>query len=67
MVRHHDRGKVASYLTWKRRGWCRLELLAADLATHNLVVLSIDSGEGTPKFVKTASDALRNAVGVADL
>ena len=58
-IAHTDRdnvvvGGVPAYI---HRGWCRLELLAAQLARHDLRVLLVKGARRVPEFI-TTSDAL---------
>ncbi len=37
---HHDRsGEIVDYCSWRRRGWCRLEFMAAKLSRNDMRIM----------------------------
>ena len=63
---HHDRkGEIVSLQSWRSRGWCRLEFMAANLSRRQLRVMTVQGPEAQPEFVFPA-DALFLAVGEGD-
>ena len=61
--KHADRpGEIASLQSWRGRGWCRMEFMAAVLSRTNLRVMAVQGPEALPEFVWPA-DALFLAVG----
>ena len=48
---HTDSGLVCNYSTWRKRGWCRMELFGAVLARHNLPVIVVHGVESSPVFI----------------
>merc|ERR1719482_2310711 len=47
---HVDRHQMCNFSTWRQRGWCRLEFLAAFLKCGTLHVMICDGAESRPFF-----------------
>ena len=43
-----------AYASWRQRGWCRLEFVAAELARNDIKCMLIKGGGATPEFVFSA-------------
>merc|ERR1719456_984804 len=37
--------KLCSYATWRKRGWCRTEMVCAMLASNNIRIMICDGGK----------------------
>jgi hypothetical protein len=50
---HRDReGEVVDWRSWRRRGWCRLEFIAAKLSRNNVKVMVVKGPECVvPEFI----------------
>jgi hypothetical protein len=49
---HHERkGEVVDWCSWRRRGWCRLEYMAAMLCRKRLQVMVVKAPQQIPEFV----------------
>lgn len=48
---HRDAGEVCDYSSWRRRGWCRMELACALLSPVPSRVLLVRGRDATPEFV----------------
>ena len=48
---HQDRQEACNFATWRRRGWCRLELQASLLKCGTLHVMVCTGPEATPYFL----------------
>ena len=59
--RHRADGYVCNYISWRTRGWCRLELASALLARTSPRIMVV-RGLGTPYFA-TSSEANQLPVG----
>ena len=62
MCKHKDRPVVCTLQSWRGRGWCRMELLAAVLARKTIRVMTIMGAAAQPEFIFPA-DALYLAPG----
>jgi len=51
VVTHVDTNLTCNYATWRQRGWCRLELLAAVLAPRDVRVMVCTGAEAIPFLV----------------
>ena len=61
--KHADRkGELVSKMSWRGRGWCRLEFQAAMLSRRTLRVMVVQGAEARPYFV-FATEALNLTVG----
>merc|ERR1719331_2222049 len=47
---HVDRHQMCNFSTWRQRGWCRLEFIAAFLKCGTLRVMVCDGAESRPFF-----------------
>ena len=63
MCKHKDRPVVCTLQSWRGRGWCRMELLAAVLARKTIRVMTIMGAAAQPEFIFPA-DALYLAPGL---
>jgi len=63
--RHQDTGSVCNYGTWRRRGWCRAELLACTCAAQD-VPLVVCTGVNAQPFLIHQCDAARLNVGAGE-
>mmetsp|Transcript_172516 Transcript_172516/g.547700 ORF Transcript_172516/g.547700 Transcript_172516/m.547700 type:complete len:665 (-) Transcript_172516:118-2112(-) len=48
VCKHAGTGRVCNYATWRRRGWCRMELSCAILAPQDVPIMICIGGEATP-------------------
>jgi hypothetical protein len=56
---HRDReGEVVGWCSWRRRGWCRLEFIAAKLSRNNMQIMVVKGPECVPEFI-FSTDALQ--------
>jgi len=63
---HSDRKVPTCYRTWRRRGWCLLELYAAAMARDSSnPPLLVRSERGTPSWM-SPSEILKLSIGLAD-
>ena len=62
---HRDRQEVCSYATWRKRGWCRLELQAARLKSGQMCMLLCKGSEAKPVLMHPRQAAYL-APGAAD-
>ena len=45
-----ERNELISYQTWRRRGWCRLEVMCTVLSLDPIRVMNIHNADGQPEF-----------------
>ena len=50
---HRERGEVCNYLSWRSRGWCRLELQSALLASHDLAMMVCEGNTRGPYMLSS--------------
>ena len=63
---HIDRkGECCDYSSWRRRGWCRLELMGSQFSRSHLRVMLCSGGLAQPAFV-TPLDICYLAPGLGD-
>ncbi len=56
---HHERkGEVVDWCSWRRRGWCRLEYIAATLCRKRLQVMVVKAPQQIPEFVPSFDSLL---------
>lgn len=58
VCKHRDTGETCNYSTWRRRGWCRLELMLTLVSLRNIRAMVCTGAEATP-FIIHAFDAPR--------
>jgi len=52
LIVHHDLPDVVcNYSSWRKRGWCRLEFVAAALGGSNARIMLIQGARATPEFL----------------
>ena len=62
--RHADRpGELVSFQSWRSRGWCRLEFMAAALSRNELRVMTLKGPEAQPEFEFASLDMIKLAPG----
>lgn len=54
ICQHRDTGEVCNFATWRTRGWCRLELLFAVLAPHDIRVVVCTGERSVPHMMYPA-------------
>jgi hypothetical protein len=58
MIAHHDReGEIVGWCSWRNRGWCRVEFMAAHLSRNEIMVMVVKGPENNPEFL-FSGDAL---------
>ena len=63
---HVDRqGELVNYCSWRKRGWCRLELFAAHLSRNDIRVMVVRCEDRPPTFVFSL-DALHLPPGLGE-
>jgi len=58
LCKHHDTGLPCNYATWRSRGWCRLELLAASLSPRQARAI-VCQGPEAPMHIISPCDMSR--------
>jgi hypothetical protein len=65
VVEHKDRCETCDFSSWRGRGWCRLELLASQLAPGNRRVVIVRGGSAQVEFISN-SDILNLPPGLGN-
>jgi hypothetical protein len=59
LTEHQDRkDEIVDWASWRQRGWCRLELLAAKLSRNDTQVLVVRDRRGKLEFMSPLDEVL---------